>query len=226
MITAKTIEDLLKEAWEEFIKYFDKNNDKFSREFFDQRSKELSEKEAKEEVEEFHWVCWNESDLMMQLSRYFYSQREIRSVSDNKFLGIEVHLDKNLNYPNFKGYHFDGKLKKNGDLEKELGRFPKLDLIITGEISLDPFLLCAEAKHFHSSVMYVTVDEAIEKDIKTLSVIKKLGITDAIAYIILDDYYCRHGRKDVEKIAHVCSKKFNIDNDLKIYYHGSRKKVQ
>jgi hypothetical protein len=225
MMTGKIIEDVLKEAWEEFIKYFDKNNDKYSREYFDHLLKELDEKKAKKEVEESHWVCWNESDLMMQLCRYFYSQREIKSALDNEFLDIEMHLDKNLNYSNFQGYLFDDKLGKKGKLYKELGRFPKLDLIITGERSFAPFLLCAEAKHFHSSVMYGTVDEAIEKDIKTLSVIEKLGITDAIAYIILDDYYCHH-KNDIKKIAHDYSEKYNLDDKLKIYYHGSRKKAQ
>lgn len=226
MITEDKIESMLKESWEDFIKYFDINAAKYSREYFHELiSKSWTEKKAKEEVNGSHWICWNESDLMMQLSRYFYFQREIKSVSNNELLDIEVHLDKKLNYSNFQGYLFDDKLEKNGKLYKELGRFPKLDLIITTEGGLGPFLLCAEAKHFHCSVMYGTVDEVIEKDIKTLAVIKKLGITDAIAYIILDDYYYIHGQKDLKELAYEYSKKHGTGDELRILYHNSKSKL-
>jgi hypothetical protein len=223
MMTGKIIENMLEEAWNKFIEYFNRNTDKYARNYFNEHSQILGEKKVKRDIKDSHWICWNESDLMMQLSRYFYSQREIKSVSDEKFLEIEMHLDKNLNLSNFAGYEFGDKLRKKGALETELGRFPKLDLIITGEESLNHFLLCAEAKYFHSSVMYGTVYAAIDKDIKTLSVIKKLEIADKIAYIILDDFYW-HGGIDVEKIAEDCSKNYNMENDLKIFYHDSKKK--
>lgn len=77
MITGKKIESMLKESWEKFIEYFDINAAKYSREYFDELSKSLTEKKAKNEVKEAHWICWNESDLMVQLSRYFYDRLKI-----------------------------------------------------------------------------------------------------------------------------------------------------
>jgi len=230
MITGEKIESMVEESWKLFKEYFDINAGKYSREYFDKQSKLLSEKKAKKEVKESHWICWNESDLMVQFSRYFYHQREIESVSNKEFSNIEMHFDKNVNYSNFKGYSFESKLK-NDDLEKELGKFhkprkfPKLDLIITYENNFGPFLLCAEAKYFHASVREGTVDEAIEKDVITLSAIKRLGITEKIAYIIFDDYYYIHGKKDIEKLAYLYSKKHSIENELKILHHDSKSKL-
>ncbi len=231
MITGKKIENMLEEAWKNFIEYFDSNASRYSREYFDKRSQTLGEKKVKKDVKNSHWICWNEFDLLVQLSRYFYSQRKIESVSNEKILNIEMHFDKNLNSYNFRGYSFENKLwPDHDDLKKELNKYfpkcsyPKLDLIITCEDKFEPFLLCAEAKCFHTSVGK-RVDEAIEKDIITLSAIKKLGITDKIAYIIFDDYYHISGRKDLRKLTCNYSKKHNIKNELKILYHDSKSKL-
>lgn len=228
MITGKKVENMLEEAWKKFMKYFDSNASRYSHEYFDNLSQTLGEKKVKKEVKNSHWICWNESDLMVQLSRYFYHQRKIGSVSNKEFLNIEMHFDKNLNSYNFRGYSFENKLwPEHNDLKKELDKsrnFPKLDLIITCEDNYGPFLLCAEAKHFHTSIGR-RADEAIEKDIITLSAIKKLGITENIAYIIFDDYYHISGRKDLRKLTFDYSKKHNIENELKILYHDSKSKL-
>lgn len=233
MILGEKIENMLKQAWDNFIEYFDSNAIKYSREYFDKCLRELGEKKAKREVKKSHWICWNESDLMVQFGRYFYCQRKIESASNKEFLNIEMHFDKNLNYSNFKGYSFEDKLwPDHDDLKKELNKspnlpersFPKLDLIITCEDNFEPFLLCAEAKCFHTSVRG-GVDRAIEKDIITLSAIKKLGITGNIAYIVFDDYYYINGKKDLRKLTCDYSKKHNIENELKILYHDSKSKL-
>lgn len=53
---------------------------------------------------------------------------------------------------NFGGYNFS----KNGKLEKlknKIKKQPKIDLIVAKETDFDnPFLLCGEAKFFHTSM--------------------------------------------------------------------------
>jgi hypothetical protein len=242
MMTGKKIENMLEEAWENFKAYFDSNAIRYSHEYYEKRLRELREekvkeekakKDAKKEVKESHWICWNESDLMVQLGRYFYEQRGIESVSNKEFLNIEMHFDKNLNCANFKGYSFESKLwHAHDDSKKELEvllndsrKYPTLDLIITCENNFGPFLLCAEAKCFHASVRKGTVEEAIEKDIITLAAIKKLGITENIAYIIFDDYYYNKNPKDIRQLICKYSKEHKIENELKILYHDSKSKL-
>ena len=230
MLTGKKIENMLEEAWNNFKEYFDTNASRYSREYSEKYSQTLSEKKVRRELKNSHWICWNESDLMVQLGRYFYSQREIESASE--FLNIEMHFDKNLNYANFNSYSFENKLwRANDDSKRKLEvrlndsrKYPKLDLIITRENDYGPFLLCAEAKCFHTSFRG-RVEEAIEKDIITLAAIKKLRITENIAYIIFDDYYYISGRKDIKKIIADCSKRHNIANELKVLYHDSKSKL-
>lgn len=234
MITGEKIEDMLEEAWKSFIEYFDSNASRYSREYFDKHLQKLDEKKVRRELKKLHWICWNESDLMVQVSRYFYEQRGIESVSNKEFLNIEMHFDKNLNRANFEGYRFEDKLwPAHDDLKKELNKsgkfphdFPKLDLIITCEDSFEPFLLCAEAKCFHTSERGCTVEEAIEKDIITLAAIKKLEITENIAYITFDDYYYnKRVPKNVRQLICKYSKEHNIENELKVLYHDSKSKL-
>lgn len=217
------IEQMLEDAWGKFCDYYDTETRKYL--------KKLPVKPNKKEAKKLHWICWNESDLMVQVGRYFYDQRRIKSVSNEEFLKIEMHFDKNLNRSNFEDYDFANKL--NGDLKKELNEsgkfprgFPKLDLIITCENDFGPFLLCAEAKCFHTSERGRTVEEAIEKDIITLAAIEKLEITEKIAYIIFDDYYYNEKHpKDLEKISEDYSETYNIKDKLKILYHPSKCKL-
>ena len=227
MITEENIKNMLKEAWDSFKEYFDSNASRYSHEYFDERLQGSDGKKVRRELKKLHRICWNEYDLMVQLSRYFYSQRKIESASN-----IEMHFDKNLNYHNFNGYSFENKLwPDHDDLRRELNKsgkfprkYPKLDLIITCENNLGPFLLCAEAKCFHASFRG-RVEEAIEKDIISLSAIKKLGITKNIAYIIFDDYYYISGRKKIKEITAHYSEKHKIKNELKILYHNSKSKM-
>ena len=229
------IESILEKSWDDFINYFDINAASCARRYFDKHLRALTEKKAKEELNELHWICWNESDLMVQVSKYFYNRLSKEQDLNKDFLNIEMHFDKNLNYSNFEDYSFD-LILKNGKLEEELNRFnkpddkhrkyPKLDLIITSEDDYGPFLLCAEAKCFHANVMYGNVEKAIEKDIKTLSAIEKLGITKKIAYIIFDDYfYNLPNKKDLKKIAEHYSKVHGVEEKLKILHHDSKSKL-
>mgnify|MGYP001591723735 FL=1 len=194
-------------AWKMFCKYYDYKAFKYS--------KPLGKKEAKDS----HWICWNESDLMVQFARFFY--KELDKTDSN----IEMHFDKNLDDTNFQDYSFEDKLEK---LKDELGRVPKVDLIITPEDWFGPFLMCAEAKYFHCSVESIsrnkqTVKEAIEKDIKTLSKIKELRIADNVVFIIFDDYYYLNEPEKCKKIKNLL-KKYN--KKIKILYHNSRIKLK
>ena len=237
MITGEKIESMLEESWEKFKNYFNDNAAKYSREYFNELiSKGWTEKKAKKEVNDSHWICWNEDDLMVHLGRYFYILRDIESDSNKEFLKVEMHFNKNLNHSNFGGYSFDRKLKNAGELEEELNKFnkpddqhhkyPKLDLIITSEDDDGPFLLCAEAKCFHANVMYGNVEKAIEKDIKTLSAIEKLEITKKVAYIIFDDYYYNRKPNNLKEIAEHYSKEHGVGDKLKILHHDSKSKLR
>ena len=136
MITGEKIEDMLEESWENFIEYFDSNASRYSGEYFDEHLQGLEGKKVRRELKKLHWICWNESDLMVQLSRYFYHQQRAESDSNKDFFNIEMHFDKNLNYHNFEGYSFEDKLwPTHDDLKKELNKsgkfphkYPKLDL--------------------------------------------------------------------------------------------------
>jgi len=202
------IKKIIENAWKMFCKYYDCKSFEYSESL-----------DSKEEAENSHWICWNESDLMVQFGRFFY--KELDKINSN----IEMHFDKNLNYSNFRGYKFDNKL---AELKKNLGRVPKVDLIITPEDSVDPFLICAEAKYFHCSVESIsrktqTAEGVIKKDLKTLSKIKDLGIAKNVVFIIFDDYYYF---KEPEK----CKKNKNLleqhKKKITIIHHNSRAKVK
>lgn len=202
---------MVENAWEMFRDYYDCKASKYSK-----------SPNNKEEPEDSHWICWNESDLMVQFARFFY--KELDKISSN----IEMHFDKNLNKTNFKkDYSFNAKLP---ELKKRLhGRSPKVDLIITPEDCFGPFLMCAEAKSFHYSVesMYPktqTVEGVIKKDLETLSKIKELGIAENVAFIIFDDYYYLNG-KDCEEITKKLLESGQYNKEIKILYHKSQAKI-
>jgi len=203
------IEKMVENAWKMFRKYYDYKASEYSK-----------SPNNKEEPKDSHWICWNESDLMVQFARFFY--KELDKISSN----IEMHFDKNLNYTNFKDYSFKDELPK---LKKRLrGRSPKVDLIITPEDCFGPFLMCAEAKYFHCSVESIsrhtqTMEKAIEKDIETLSKIKESGIAENVAFIIFDDYYYLNEPEKGKEIENL-SKSYN--KEIKILYHNSRAKMK
>jgi hypothetical protein len=209
-LNGKEIENLLKKAWKKFVEYYDKKAPKYSKSY----SKSLNRK--KEDREE-HWICWNESDLMVQLGRYFYEQLPKNS-------NIEMHFDKNLSKSNFTDYEWKEKLE---DLKTKLGRVPKLDLIITQEDSPGRFKLCAEAKYFHYSEESMsrqkkTVEKLIQKDIKTLLTIRDLGIADNVVFIMFDDYYWIHDPKKNKKIESILAKS---RKKLTVLDHNSEAKI-
>ena len=206
---ANKIEELMEKAWEELCKTYDDKAWKYS--------KSLTNID---EAKEAHWLFWNESDMMVHLARLFYKQ-----LADN-LSDIQMHFDKNLNSNNFEDYQFKDKMKEKelqNDLEKKNRIFPKVDLIITPEVSDGPFLMCAEAKCFHYSPR--DLKEAINKDIETLLAIKKLGIAEKVAFIMFDDYY-RFGKSKTFKEVLNKLKKDAKENGIKFLYHNSYKKVE
>lgn len=187
--------------------------------YYDCKASKYSKPLSKEDAKSSHWICWNESDLMVQLGRFFY--KELDKINSN----IEMHFDKNVNRSNFGRYDFKDKLVK---LKEDLGRVPKVDLIITPEDSLSPFLICGEAKYFHCSVESIsrgkqTVEGDIEKDIKTLLEIKDLGIAENVVFIIFDDYYYLNEPEKCKKIKNLLEKH---NKKIKILYHNSRAKLK
>ena len=127
---------------------------------------------------------------------------------------------------NFGDYDFKGNLPK---LKEKLGRFPRVDLIITQEDKLNPFLLCAEAKLFHYELKTAgggqkDIVDAIEKDIKTLLTIKELDIAKKVVFILFDDYYYLHAPQKLEKIAPLLSK-FELDNNKILRHNTQAKKI-
>jgi len=198
--------EIMEDAWRIFCKYYDRKASKYS--------KPLDKKEAKDS----HWICWNESDLMVQFARFFY--KELGRIDSN----IEMHFDKNLNRSSFPDYDFVNKLPK---LKNSLSRVPKIDLIITREDSFKSFLICGEAKYFHCSVESVsrntqTVEGDIKKDFKTLLKIKELGIAENVVFIIFDDYYYLNEPEKYKKIKNLLEKH---NKKIKILYHNSRAKL-
>lgn len=203
------IRKMIENAWKMFCKYYDCKASKYS--------KPLSKNEAKDS----HWICWNESDLMVQFGRFFY--KELDKINSNS--NIEMHFDKNLNLINFKGYDFYNELPK---LKERFGRFPKVDLIVTREDRPGPFLICGEAKYFHYSVESryrngKTAEEVIKKDLETLSKIKDLGIAEDVVFIIFDDYYYLNEHEKCKKIQNLLGK---YNKKIKILYHNSCAKLK
>lgn len=202
------IKKIIENAWKMFCERYDYKAFKYSKSL-----------DSKEETENSHWICWNESDLMVQFGRFFY--KELDKINSN----IEMHFDKNLNRSNFGGYSFANKLE---ELKNSLGRVPKVDLIITPEDSLAPFLICGEAKYFHCSVEAIsrntqTAEGVIKKDFKTLSKIKDLDIAENVVFIIFDDYYYLNEPEKWKKIKNLLEK---YNKKIKILYHDSRAKLK
>jgi len=201
------IEKMVENAWEMFCKHYDCKVPKYS--------KSLDVEEAKDS----HWICWNESDLMLQFGKFFY--KELDKINSS----IEMHLDKNLAPYGFGDFDFADKLP---ELRKSLDRYPKPDLIITSEDSVGPFLICGEAKYFHCSVEGInrgreTAEGVIEKDLKTLLKIKELDIAKKVVFIIFDDYYYLNEPEKCKKIKDLLGK---YNKKIKILYHDSRAKLR
>lgn len=203
------IEQMLVGAWEKFFDYYNKKVPEYP------KSWGLNEKEAKES----HWICWNEYDLMFHIGRFFYNN--LNKKDGREFANIEIHFEKNINDTNFKGYKFENNL---GRLKKSLGMWPKVDMIVAYEDKNDPFLLCVEAKYFHSASNWHDQKTPIRKiadDIKKLKAIRDCGIAKKVVFILFDDYYWstnKNTAKDIETELERIEKKEGI----KVLYYSSK----
>ena len=81
------------------------------------------------------------------------------------------------------------------------------------------FHYSVEAKNFNTK----TAEGVIEKDLKTLSKIKDLGIAENVVFIIFDDYYYLNKPKKYKKIKKLLEK---YSKKIKILYHDSRAKLK
>lgn len=203
------IEKIIEEAWSDFKKYYERKTNIYK--------KSLSSKESRESF----WICWNEYDLMMHLSRYLYNH--IR----NKYENIEIHLEKKINYNNFSCYDFSNKLEK---MENILGYGPKIDLIIVQENSLRPFLLCIETKCYHNAVEGLSrgrknVSKDIKDALRKIITLKRLGITEKGILLVFDDYYYLHDIKKSNIIRSILSKSSKQDG-IKTLYYTSKAKIK
>lgn len=163
-----------KKAWNDFKNYFDVKCKCYSAEM------------EKEDAKKSHWICWSESDLVTQLTRFYYKRLEESGLND-----IEVHINERLSPSNFEDYRFYDSLI---EVKNKLNRVPRPDLIIAFENRDEPFILCAEAKCLRYSVEEVsrkerTVLNGIREDIKKLRTLRSYNVCSSIAYILLDDYY-------------------------------------
>ena len=230
---SEKIESILVDAWEEFKKYYDEKAKIYIKSpNYKEWKKNISEgrkgRPAKE-TEDEHWICWNEHDLMVHIGRFFYNE-----ISKHKDLeNIELHFDEYLKKRNFKDYSFEENLDrlKEGLTDPRFnpkGRIPKPDLIIAQENSPEPFLLCAEAKYFHTAVEFAThgtrtLKDAIDKDINTLRAIKKLGVAKKVVFMLFDDYYYLRAQQELEKIEPLLSE-FELDNNRILRHNTQAKK--
>ena len=107
-------------------------------------------------------------------------------------------------------------------LKDEIGKSPKIDLIIAKEADFTaPFLLCGEVKFFH---MNRDVIKEIDEVIKELKVIKELGIAREVVLIVFDDYYYYRKRsKKKEKIEEKIREAER--HGIKVFYGKSEAKL-
>lgn len=181
------IEQMLKDAWEKFCDYYDKNAPQYRENW----RPNLSEEQAKDS----HWICWNEYDLMFHIGRFFYDF--LSDKKEKEFSNIEVHFEKNVSPDSFENYKFANRL---GKLKKKLKKWPKVDMIIAYEDRKDPFLLCAEVKYFHSS-QHQNPIKLINDDIEKLKALKDCKIAKRVVFTLFDDYYWyKRGKKTITKI--------------------------
>jgi len=203
----------VKKAWNDFLRYYNERAKKYTEEA------KLRGEEARKE----HWICWNESDLMMHLSRFIY-----RHLEEERIRKVEIHLDKNLSLNNFRKYNFKDKLNKLKNMIN-VERAPKIDLIIAKEADFNiPFLLCGEAKCFHASIENVsgkrrTLERDLDRDIKELKAIKELYIAKEVVLIIFDDYYYLFDEEKSQMIEE--KRKEAKKQGIKVLYSKSEAKL-
>jgi hypothetical protein len=211
------IEQMLVDAWKKFCDYYDTKAPQY------RDICQLDEQQAREA----HWICWDESDLMLHIGRFFYDI--LSGKKEKEFLNIEMHLDKNLNRANFKDkdYEFANRLDelkerliKEGVLEKGA---PKVDMIVARENSNASLLLCAEAKCFRGT-KYEKPIPMINADITKLNAYRDLGIAKEVVFILFDDYYYCH---DTETANAIQQRLNEIRQDgITVLFHTSEAKLR
>jgi hypothetical protein len=213
---AKEIDQMLVEAWNKFLGYYNEKAPKYRESW----PLELNEKGAKES----HWVCWNEYDLMFHIGRFFYDI--LKGKTDGEFANIEVHFEKNVNSTNFKDYKFEGRLDElNEKLKMKKG--PKVDVIVGYEDKNSPFLLCVEMKYFHSaSERYQrTPIQKIRDDIRKLKSIRDCGIAERVVFMLFDDYYWIT-KEDIANDIKYELEKIKRDEKITVLFSSSEAKLR
>ena len=81
------------------------------------------------------------------------------------------------------------------------------------------FYYSVEAKNFNTK----TAEGVIEKDLKTLSKIKELGIAENVIFIIFDDYYYLKEPEKCKKIKNLLEQH---KKKITMLYHNSRAKLK
>jgi len=205
------IEQILEEAWNKFLDYYNENAPKY-RDLWECNVKELDEKGAQKS----HWICWNEYDLMFYVGRFFH---DILKEKGEEFKNIEIHFEKNVTPTNFEDYEFEDRLDKK--------KRPKVDMIVVREYKNDRFLLSAEAKYFHSASERYGEDpiEKIKADIKKLETILKSKIAQSVVFMLFDDYYWWADKTKAGEIEAFLDK-IEKDEKIKVLRSTSKRKVE
>ena len=206
------IEQMLKDTWGKFCDYYDTKAPQY------RKSWPLDPKES---VKDLIWICWNEYDLMFHVGRFFNDL--LSEKKEERFSNIEIHFEKNINFTNFKGYKLENQLE---NLNKQLNKWPKVDMIIVQEDSNASFLLCAEAKYFHSKVRWTTTPIAlINADIAKLKAIRDLGIAKRVVFILFDDYYYCHDKETANAIRQRLNE-IERQDGITVLFHTSEAKLR
>jgi hypothetical protein len=206
------IEQMLVDAWEKFYSYYNTKAPQY------RKSWPLKHKES---TKDLTWICWNENDLTFHIGRFFYDI--LSSKKEKEFLNIELHFEKNISSANFKNYKFPNSLDK---LKEKLQKWPKVDMIVAYEDSKDSFLLCAEAKYFHSKVRYDTTPiDLINADIKKLKALRDFEIAKRVVFILFDDYYWCHDEKTANEIWQRLNA-IEREDGITVLFHTSEAKLR
>ena len=204
------IEQMLIEAWKKFCDYYDTRAPRFKESW----RPALDRAGARDS----HWICWDENDLTFHTGRFFYDI--LKEKKEILFSDIEIHFEKSVDQRNFSeyGYKFENELE---ELRTQLGGWPKVDLIVAYENRPYRFLLCAEVKCFRYNGNPI---QDINTDIRKLTVIRDLGISKNVVFILFDDYYWRNNVNTANEIQQRLDE--IQQNGIKVLFHTSEAKLE
>ena len=207
------IEQMLLEAWGKFCDYYDTKAPQY---------RDICQLD-KQQAREAHWICWDESDLMLHIGRFFYDI--LKEKKESLFSNIEMHFEKNVTPANFPGQEFENRL---GELRERLNKWPKIDMIVAYEDNSSTFLLCAEVKHFHGPPNYHNNETPLQKidaDIAKLIAIRDLGIAKKVVFVLFDDYYWCNDENTANAIQQKLDEIRN-ENGITVLFHTSEAKLE